>query len=228
MRLIVCQEYLVSFLKVTEESPLSTPLVTGYWTFSPESRSWCQTRWQLSLLYPPRWLLSNALSCLVLLMIISFCGTEHLDRYSPSRPMSASKLSVKKLITLQIWWHGSLPKKHLMAQSHYSHCTSSHCSFLTLREFTQHSGHGPNPVFVTSQLETIGMAILSQDREMQYQGGEKGKEELNAVEMWLQFVLRSMLPCKRATYCELYWGDVFSTNCCPALAYAFGVIQKPC
>lgn len=60
--------------------------------------------------------------------------------------MSASKLSVKKLKILQIWWHGSLPKKLLMAQSHYSHCMSSHCSFLTLREFTQHTSHGPNPV----------------------------------------------------------------------------------
>lgn len=83
-------------------------------------------------------------------------------------------------------------------------------------------------LFVTSQLEAIGMAVLSQDREVQYRGGEKVKEELNAVEKWVQFVLRSMLPCIRATHCELYWGDVFSTNCCPALTYALGVILEPC
>lgn len=204
MRVIICQKYFVSFLKVTEGSLFSINLVTGYWTFLPESRPWCQARWQLSSLYPPRWLLSNALSCLMLLMVISSCGTEHLDRYSPSRTRSASKLSVQKLKTLQTWWHGSLPKKHLMAQSQYSHCTSFHCSFLTLREFTQHSGHGPNPLFVTSQLDTTGMAIMSQDREMQYGGGEKVKEELNAVETWVQFVLRYMLLWAVLGWCVFY------------------------
>lgn len=89
-------------------------------------------------------------------------------------------------------------------------------------------GHGPNPMFATSQLEAIGMAILSQEREAQYRGGEKVKEELNALEMWVQFVLRFMLPYKRAIHCELYWSDVFSTNCFTVLTYAFGVIQKPC
>lgn len=71
MRWIIWQEYYGSFLRATEESPFLTHLVTGYWIFSPESRPWCQARCQLSLLHLPTWLLRNALSCLVLLKVIS-------------------------------------------------------------------------------------------------------------------------------------------------------------
>lgn len=115
MRLVICQEYYVSFLKVTEESPFLTHLVTGYWILSPESRPGCQARWWLSLLYPRRWFLSNALSCLVLLTVISptmvqntLIGTAPQGQVLPSyllKSLKSCKSDGMVPFPRNFWWH---------------------------------------------------------------------------------------------------------------------------